>query len=111
METTKATQKAYDREMEAKTPSSAEVNEAFDKAKQVVSDAWDRTNRGLSDTYEHAVVYGRENPGKMTLMAFGAGLAVGLLIAGTVPSSRSRNRRIVVPVMNALTEIATELFH
>jgi hypothetical protein len=53
--------------------------------------------------------YSREHPGRSTLVAFGVGVGLGLLIAGSF-TARSRARRIVPPVMNALSEIASELF-
>lgn len=81
--------------------------EATEQAKPAVSEAWDRTSRSLNETYQQAKDYGRENPGTMTLIAFGAGIGVGLLLAGGGGSYRSRTRRIVPPVMNALSEIAT----
>jgi ElaB/YqjD/DUF883 family membrane-anchored ribosome-binding protein len=86
------------------------TQEMMDQAKQTLSDAYDRTAKGVNQTYQQAMDYGRENPGTMTLIAFGAGVAVGLLIAGGVGSSRSRTSRIVPPVMNALSDIAQELF-
>lgn len=86
------------------------TQEMMDQAKQTLSDAYDRTAKGVNQTYHQAMDYGRENPGTMTLIAFGAGVAVGLLIAGGVGGSRSRTSRIVPPVMNALSDIAQELF-
>jgi ElaB/YqjD/DUF883 family membrane-anchored ribosome-binding protein len=80
--------------------------EAAEQAKQVVAETWDRTSQSLNQTYQQAKDYGRENPGTMTLIAFGAGIGVGLLLAGG-GTSRRRTRRIVPPVMNALSEIAT----
>jgi ElaB/YqjD/DUF883 family membrane-anchored ribosome-binding protein len=81
------------------------------EVKETVTDAYDRTARGLNDGYSRAVDYGRSNPGKASLIIFGAGLGVGLLLANSVNSgSRSRRGRIVTPVMNALTDIATQLF-
>ena len=84
--------------------------EVMEQTKQAVADAYDRTSRSMQETYEQAIDYGRENPGKITLIAFGAGIGVGLLLASSFSSSRSRNGRIVAPVMTALSEIAVELF-
>jgi ElaB/YqjD/DUF883 family membrane-anchored ribosome-binding protein len=87
------------------------ATEAVDQAKQVVTDAYNRASKSLNESYTHAIDYGRENPGKTTLIAFGAGIGIGLLLAGSLSSSRnSRTGRIVPPVMNALTEIAREVF-
>lgn len=87
------------------------ATEAVDQAKQAVTDAYNRASKSLNESYTQAIDYGRENPGKTTLIAFGAGIGIGLLLAGSLGSSRnSRTGRIVPPVMNALTEIAREVF-
>jgi ElaB/YqjD/DUF883 family membrane-anchored ribosome-binding protein len=80
--------------------------EVMDQAKQALSEAYDKTSKTVSATYDQAVDYGREHPGQLTLIAFGAGIGIGLLLASAF-SSRSR---IMPPVVNTLTEIATELF-
>ena len=64
---------------------------------------------GLNKTWEQAMNYSRENPGKSTLIAFGVGLGVGLLMSNGF-TTRSRSQRIVPPLMNALSEIASALF-
>ena len=74
-----------------------------------LGEAYDRASRGVTETYGQAVDYTRSNPGTATLVAFGAGVGIGLLIANSV-TSRSRTQRIVPPVMRALSEIAGELF-
>ena len=48
--------------------------------------------------------YGREHPGKMTIIALGSGFGLGLLLAGR----RSRMSRYTEPVINALSYIARE---
>jgi len=79
------------------------------RARQSVSDTYYRASHGLNETWEQAMDYGREHPGRSTLIAFGVGVGVGLLMANGF-ATRSRTQRIVPPVMNALSEIATELF-
>jgi hypothetical protein len=80
----------------------------FDQTKQTVSDAYGKTTEVLTNTYDQAMSYGRENPGKLTLIAFGAGIAIGLLLSGT--GGRSRTNRIAEPVVNALSQVAMEFF-
>ncbi|NOT62479.1 MAG: hypothetical protein HOP19_19915 [Acidobacteria bacterium] len=88
-----------------------DVNEMVDHAKQTVSEAYEQATRSVNETLGHAKEYSRENPGTATLVAFGVGVGVGVLLAnGMLNSSRSRSQRIVPPVMTALSEIATELF-
>ncbi len=83
--------------------------EMVNQMRENVTHAYDRASRTVNHTWEQAMDYGREHPGKASLIAFGAGLGVGLLMAGGM-ASRNRTRRIVPPVMNALTEIAREVF-
>jgi ElaB protein len=87
----------------------SEAQQAYDQTRQAVSDAYERTSETLSQTYDQAMSYGREHPGQLTLIAFGAGIGVGLLLA-TGFSGRSRSSRIIEPVGQALTQIAAEIF-
>jgi ElaB/YqjD/DUF883 family membrane-anchored ribosome-binding protein len=81
--------------------------EVVDQTKQVVSNAYDKTAQTLTNTYDHAVSYGRENPGTATLIAFGAGVGIGLLLASSL-SGRSRMNRIAEPIVGALSQVALE---
>jgi ElaB/YqjD/DUF883 family membrane-anchored ribosome-binding protein len=83
--------------------------EMADKAKQVVSDAYERTSRNLNEGYKQAVDYGREHPGQTALICFGLGVGIGLWLGSNV-SPRSRASRIVPPVMNAVSDIVSEIF-
>jgi ElaB/YqjD/DUF883 family membrane-anchored ribosome-binding protein len=82
--------------------------EVYDQTKQAASQAYDRAASTVSSTYDQAVTYGRDNPGKLTLIAFGAGIGIGLLLAGG--GGRARTRRYAEPVVNALYDIALEFF-
>jgi len=62
----------------------------------------------LSNTYDKTVTYGRENPGTMTLIAFGAGIGIGVLLASSLTGGRSRTNRIAEPIVNALSQVALE---
>jgi hypothetical protein len=86
------------------------TTEMIDQAKQAVTDAYNRTSKTLNETYSQAVDYGREHPTQLTLIAFGAGIGIGILLSNSLSPSRSRTGRIVPPVVNALSEIALELF-
>jgi ElaB/YqjD/DUF883 family membrane-anchored ribosome-binding protein len=85
------------------------VDEIIDQTKQGISETYNRASQGLNETFGQAMDYSREHPGRSTLIAFGLGVGVGLLMAGNF-ATRNRTRRIVPPVMNALSEIASELF-
>ncbi len=84
--------------------------EAIDQAKEKVGRIYDRANKGMSEQYEKAMDYSRENPGKTTLIALGVGVGVGLLFAGSFNTPHSRRRRLVEPIMNALSTLASDLF-
>src|SRR5262245_58483755 len=79
--------------------------DVMDQAKRKASQVYDQANRSLNEQYERVIGYGRENPGKTTLIAFGVGVGVGLLVAGGF-KTRSRRSRLVEPVMNALSALA-----
>jgi ElaB/YqjD/DUF883 family membrane-anchored ribosome-binding protein len=83
--------------------------EALDQAKEKVGRVYDRANKSLIEQYEKAMDYGRENPGKTTLIALGVGAGVGLLVASSFNAPRSRRRRLVEPIMNALSTLACGL--
>src|SRR5262249_46711672 len=97
-----------DRDLEAATQRGAEM---LENAKQTFSEAYDKTGKALGATYERAKEYGTEHPGTMTLVALGVGVCLGFMLAqNTRINARSRARRIVPPVMNALSQVVTELF-
>ena len=86
-------------------------SEVIDQTKQAVTQAYDKTAETLSQTYSQAMEYGKENPGKLTLIAFGAGIGIGLLLAGGFSGGRSsRTTRIAEPAIDALSRIAMEFF-
>jgi ElaB/YqjD/DUF883 family membrane-anchored ribosome-binding protein len=84
------------------------VQSAYDETRQVVSDAYGKTTEVLSDTYNQAMVYGKQNPGKLTLIAFGAGIGIGVLLASGLSGGRSRTSRIGEPIVAALSQVALE---
>ena len=82
------------------------VQSAYEETKQVVNDAYGKTTEALTNTYDQAMVYGKDNPGKLTLIAFGAGIGIGVLLASGFSSGRSRSSRIGEPIVTALSEVA-----
>ena len=83
------------------------AGEVMDQTRQAVSNAYDKTTETLSNTYDQAVTYGRENPGTFALIAFGAGIGIGVLIASGL-GGRSRMSRIAEPIVGALSQVAIE---
>lgn len=67
----------------------------------------DRASRVVSDGVDQVVAYGREHPTQFTLIAFGAGVAVGLVLASGARRRRSHYPEIVI---NALAKTAAEYF-
>ena len=84
--------------------------EIINQAKQKAGEVYDQANKRLSEQDEKAINYGRENPGKTTLIAFGVGVGVGALLVSDFSASRSRRSRRVEPVMRAVSTLARELF-
>jgi hypothetical protein len=78
------------------------------KAGQAAGDVFDKTSRAVSQTYGKAKNYSNENPGKTILIALGIGVGLGLLLGAS--SRHSRTSRIARPVVNALSDIALEIF-
>src|SRR5512142_2445833 len=79
---------------------------AFEETKHAMSHAYERSSRAIGETYDNALQYGRQNPGKAALIAFGIGIGVGMLLLGS--SRRSRMSRYGEPVVNALSNMAME---
>jgi len=86
------------------------ASETMDQAKKKVGELYDSANRSLNQQYDKAISYTRENPGTTTLIAFGAGVGVGMLLLSNLSGSRSRRGRVIEPVMNAVSTLASELF-
>ena len=82
--------------------------EVYGQAKQAVSDVYDKTAKVVCKTCEQAKSYSSENPGKTILIALGVGIGLGVLLGAK--THRSRTSRYAQPVVNALSDIALELF-
>ena len=85
------------------------VQTAYDQTVKAVSEAYDKTSEVLTNTYDQTMTYGRDNPGKLTLIAFGAGIGIGVLLASGLGGRRS-NSRFTEPIVNALSQAALEFF-
>jgi hypothetical protein len=81
-------------------------SEFYDQTKKTITDTYNKTSEALNKTYDQAMAYSRENPGKVMLMALGGGLVVGLLLAGR----NKRNSFDVQPVVNTLSQIFSDFF-
>ena len=100
---------APQRAREAASEVSNQVQQAYDQTVKVVSDAYGKTSDAISKTYDQTMTYGRDNPGKLTLIAFGAGIGIGVLLASGFGGRRS-NARYTEPIVNALSQVALEFF-
>lgn len=87
---------------------SSGVQTAYDQTTKAVSEAYEKTSEVLTNTYDQTMTYGRENPGKLTMIAFGAGIGIGLLLASGLGGRRSRNSRFAEPIVTALSQVALE---
>jgi ElaB/YqjD/DUF883 family membrane-anchored ribosome-binding protein len=88
---------------------SSQVQGAYDQSVKAVGDAYDKTSEALTKTYDQAMTYGRDNPGKLTMIAFGAGIGVGVLLASGLVGRRN-NSHITEPLVNALSQVALAFF-
>jgi ElaB/YqjD/DUF883 family membrane-anchored ribosome-binding protein len=89
---------------------SSGVQTAYDQTRKAVGEAYEKTSEVLTNTYDQTMTYGRENPGKLTMIAFGAGIGIGILLASGLGGGRSRNARFAEPIVGALSQVALELF-
>ncbi len=80
--------------------------EMYNEAREKMSHAYDKTAEALSGTYDQAITYARENPGRSVLIALGIGVGLGMLLAS---GRRSRVRRYGEPIINAVSDIAMEI--
>jgi hypothetical protein len=80
----------------------------MDQAKLKAGQIYNQVNRNLNEQYERVLGYGRRSPGKATLIVFGAGVGLRLLVAGSIDAQRSRGR-LIEPVMNALSALTCNL--
>jgi ElaB/YqjD/DUF883 family membrane-anchored ribosome-binding protein len=79
---------------------------AYEETKRAMGQAYDRSAKAIGQTYEQALDYGRHNPGKTALIAFGVGVGIGMLLLGS--GRRSRISRYGEPIVNALSNMAME---
>ena len=86
------------------------VQTAYEQTAKAVSEAYDKTSEVVANTYEQTMTYGKENPGKLTMIAFGAGIGIGVLLASGLGGGRRRNARIAEPIVTALSQLALEFF-
>lgn len=82
--------------------------EAYEHAEKAVSGVYDKAAQAVVKTYEHGKSYSRKNPGKAMFIALGLGVGIGFLFGGG--SRHARPGRFSRPVVNALSDIALQLF-
>lgn len=82
--------------------------EVHNHAQPAVSDGREKAARVVGETYGQVKIYSRRNPGKTILIAIGVGVGLGILLGSN--SRHSRTGRFARPVVNALSEIALEIF-
>ena len=100
-----ATAKEHAREFVDETSKAA--SHAYEQASQAASHAYEHASQAVGDTYQSAMRYSRNNPGTVILVAFGAGVGIGILLASGMPT-RSRASRIAEPVIGAISQIARD---
>ena len=83
--------------------------ESLQQATTKAGAAYDKTTEKAHDYYDKVRSYSLDNPGKLIFITLGIGVGVGLLL-GANSHHHSRTGRMVQTMVNALSEIATELF-
>jgi len=79
---------------------------AYEETRHAMREAYERSAGAIGQSYDHALEYGRNHPGKAALIAFGIGVGVGVLLVSS--GRRSRMSRYGEPIVNALSNMATE---
>ena len=82
--------------------------EGYGQPQPAVSKGCEKTARVARETYGQVKNYSKKNPGKTILIALGVGAGLGILLGAG--SRHSRTGRFARPVVNALSEIALEIF-
>jgi hypothetical protein len=85
----------------------SEAGRAVRQARERVADAYGRTAETAGRVYDRAIDFGRENPGTATLLALGAGVAVGLWLAG---GDRGYRDRVVPTLATRVAEAMLDIF-
>jgi len=83
--------------------------EVLGQAQETVSDVYDKTAQTVSEIYEHVKRYGGKNPCKTMILALGVGVGLGFLLGASSRRSGATGR-FARPVVNALSDVALELF-
>jgi ElaB/YqjD/DUF883 family membrane-anchored ribosome-binding protein len=87
----------------------AEARTKMADAKEKITDAYERTSQTAGRLYRDALDYGREHPGTAILVAFGAGVGLGAMLADGGRESRYR-RNIVPAIATAMAEAVLDIF-
>ncbi len=99
---------AMERGAEAYEKAEKTAGEAYDQASHKVGEAYDHASHKVGEAYHQARDFSYENPGKTMLIGIGIGIGIGFLLGAS--SRRPRSRRYAIPVVNALSDIAMEVF-
>src|SRR5262245_218046 len=79
-------------------------------ARRRLSDAYDRTAQVANRAYSQTIDYARDNPGITALVTFGAGIGIGMLLAGGDRGYARYRGRIVPALATAAAEAVLEVF-
>jgi ElaB/YqjD/DUF883 family membrane-anchored ribosome-binding protein len=88
----------------AKEATSQVVREAKEKFQR----AYERSSDAVTEAYDKAMDYSRENPKTATLVALGAGFGIGVLFAYGVAGGR-RDRRFLPAVASTLADAVVDV--
>lgn len=81
------------------------VREAYKTINHAADEAYAGASQALKETSQTAMKYVQENPSSVILIAFGAGIGLGLLLGG----GRSHTNRVLPIAINMASTIVSEL--
>jgi ElaB/YqjD/DUF883 family membrane-anchored ribosome-binding protein len=98
-----------ERQRQRAAEAAAEARTRMADAKEKITDAYERTSETAGRLYRDALDYGREHPGTAILVAFGAGVGLGVMLADGGRESRYR-RNIVPAIATAMAGAVLDIF-
>ncbi|SDB61500.1 hypothetical protein SAMN05660653_03203 [Desulfonatronum thiosulfatophilum] len=82
-------------------------SESWDKAEKEFGDAYQKTGKAMHQTYDRAMHYSSEHPGKTVLMALGIGVGLGFVWGAS--ARHYRRNQFIEPITYALSDVVQKV--